>query len=999
MLIPDLAMQGVPTAPVSASVRPASAPKWGGLAVALLMLLAAVPAAAQGTIAGTITDPASGFTVINASVFVLGTTRGAATDLDGNYRIEGLRAGDYTVRVSYVGYQTKEFTGITVRNGETTRLDVELEEAALGLENEVLVVGEAPLIDVERAESAYTITEDQIASRPVRDVQDVISNQAGVTQDPTGLYIRGGRATETGYVVDGVSAKDPLAGTGFGLDLGSNALGEVEVVTTGADASVGDATSGVVSIRTREGTDTFDLRGSYQRDNFGFNDDWSSSFNEDNVELSLAGPIVPGHLRFFASGQGTFADGFERFVTTQDSTFSSVPTQVSSSILSDAWAPRRGNRWNGLGKLVFLPKSGMKLVGSYQRSLAVNQNTRMLQVTGNDAVVAPGFQYAFALQPDQANTYTQDANLSYLLWTHALGGNSIYEVQVSRLFTRLRADANGRDWRPANVDSELDPFSIPGFPGTIFGDPTSVPSDTALFVLPGPGYFNNGGVATDWHDHFAEQVTARAEYTRFTASEAYELTLGSEFTLNDYQWIDITRPWVGAPIQLPDGTFTQSNRLGQSSDIWRVKPRRASFYTTNRFRYNGLIASIGARFEGWAAGSYVDDLVADSAFTIPATLREGYLEDTTPLLGLRWKARLLPKLNVSFPIRDNQVLFFSYGHSMRLAHPTYVYANLDPFYQDRSFFSDLGNPNLDPEIDIAYELGVRNQITADDALNVTAFWRDKFDFITVASVTIADPTGRETNRALRVNGDFARVRGIEVAYTKRIGGWFLGQFSGSYSRATGLSSTNNDALQDLIQNGNSDNTFETPLAWDRPLDLKASVTLSHDEDRPWMGIPGLNRVRMFIGTTFRSGQRYTPVEFVGNEVNPFTGVRDWRPVYETVDDPALRFSETGAPWWWFDLRAERKFGIGGSDMVFSLEIENLFNQKNSVIVNPVTGKAYPVIEPGTDVTTLRGNPDYDVPGFLRDPRFEDPNTSGLPPFNPARFLSPRHVVVGLSYKF
>ena len=101
----------------------------------------------------------------------------------------------------------------------------------------------------------------------------------------------------------------------------------------------------------------------------------------------------------------------------------------------------------------------------------------------------------------------------------------------------------------------------------------------------------------------------------------------------------------------------------------------------------------------------------------------------------------------------------------------------------------------------------------------------------------------------------------------------------------------------------------------------------------------------------------------------------------------------------FDLRAERKFGIGGSDMVFSLEIENLFNQKNSVIVNPVTGKAYPVIEPGTDVTTLRGNPDYDVPGFLRDPRFEDPNTSGLPPFNPARFLSPRHVVVGLSYKF
>ena len=974
------------------------------LTLVALALLTAGGAFAQGSIAGTVTDPDLELPVINATVFVLGTTQGAATDIDGNYRIDGLRAGDYTVRVSFVGFQTKEFTGITVRNGETTRLDVELQEAVLGTDGEVVVVGDRPLIDVERAESAYIVSEEEISSRPVRDVQDVIANQAGVTQDPTGLYIRGGRATETGYVVDGVNAKDPLAGTGFGLDLGANALGEVEVVTTGADASVGDATSGVVTIRTREGTDEFEAALSIQRDNFAFNDNWSSTFNEDTYEASLAGPILPERLRFFVSGQSTFSDEFTRTLTVPGvgAEVDTTPEQVRSSLYDgDTWAPRLSNRWNGLGKLVFLPKPGMKLVGSYQRSLAINQNTRMLQVTGNDAVVAPGFQYAFALQPDQANTYTQDANLSYLLWTHAIGNNQIYEVQLSRLFTQLRADANGRDWRPDNVDSELDPFSIPGFPGNIFGDPDlgGVPADSALFVLPGPGLVNNGGVATSWHDHFAEQVTARAEYTRFTADESYELTAGLEGSLNDYQWIDITRPWVGAPIQLPDGTFTQSNRLGQSADIWRVQPRRGALYTTHRFRYNGLIASVGGRFEAWAAGDYVDDLVADSAFTIPATIREAYLSDTTPLFGSRWKARFLPKLNVSFPIRENQVMFFSYGHSMRLPHPTYVYANLDPFYQDRSFFSDLGNPNLDPEIDIAYELGVRNQITANDALNVTAFWRDKFDFITVASVSIADPTGRETNRALRVNGDFARVRGIEVAYTKRIGSWFLGQFSGSYSRATGLSSTNNDALADLIADGNTDNTFETPLAWDRPLDLKASTTFSYDEANPLLGVPGLNRFRLFLQTTFRSGQRYTPVEFVGNEANPFTGERNWRPVYETVDDPALRFSETGAPWWWFDLRAERRIGIAGSDLLVSLEIENLFDQKNSVIVNPVTGRAYPLVDADTDFTALRGNADYDVPSYLRDPRFEDPNTSGLPPLNPARYLTPRHVVLGVSYKF
>ena len=50
-------------------------------------------------------------------------------------------------------------------------------------------------------------------------------------------------------------------------------------------------------------------------------------------------------------------------------------------------------------------------------------------------------------------------------------------------------------------------------------------------------------------------------------------------------------------------------------------------------------------------------------------------------------------------------------------------------------------------------------------------------------------------------------------------------------------------------------------------------------------------------------------------------------------------------------------------------------------------------------TALRGDRSYDVPNSLRDPRYDDPTTSGLPPFNPARFLPQRHVMLGLSYRF
>ncbi|NNE70609.1 MAG: TonB-dependent receptor [Rhodothermales bacterium] len=957
----------------------------------LLLGLTTSSVLAQGTISGRITDGDTGESLIGVNVIVTGTSFGAATDFDGNYSIPSLRAGEYAVRVSYIGFETKLFTGIVVTNGETTRLDVTLVAAVLSTSDEIVVVGDRPLVDVENSSSTLSISREDLEVAPLRDVQSAVATQVGIVQDPTGLYIRGGRADETGFIVDGVSAKDPLAGTGFGLDIGSNAFSEIEVTTGGLGAEFGDVTSGVVAVTTQDGTDELAGFFSHKRDQFGFNDDASSSFAESIYEFNLSGPIVKGKLRFFASGQVQLSDGFTRQVAT--------PEQVRSSLINNTFfSPRTGNRWNGITKLTYDLKPGMRLQSSYQRSLTVNQNTRMLQVTGNEAIVQPGFQYSFILQPDNGNTYAHDNIISYVKWSHVLNDRSFYDVQLSRLFTRLRADANGRDWRPQNVDTELDPTSIVPFPANIFVDSNGDPLDAnALFVLPGPGLINNGGIATRFHDHFAEELTARMTYTLFSEDKNNRTTAGLEIKLNDYQWIDVIRPWVGAPIGTSDGAST--DRLGESSDIWRVKPRRGAFFATHQVRYRGLIANLGGRFEYWSPGQYVDDLMDDERAPILDTVRDAYQNATIGFFGLRTKFRLLPKVRVSFPIQENRVLFFNYGHSTRIPHPTFVYTGLDPFFQDRSFFADLGNPNLDPEVDISYELGLRTQFSSNDALNVTAFWRDKFDFITVENVVVPDPTGREVARAFRVNGDFARVRGVEASYLKRIGDWFQGRMSGSFSRATGLSSTNNDALSQFLANGDIDNTFETPLAWDRPLDLKASVTLSRFRDRPFLGIPGLNNIRAYLATTWRSGQRYTPVIFRGNEVNPFTGAHDWRPIYEADSDPSARFESTGAPWFWFDMNIQRTVNIAGTDLSLSLEITNLFNQKNAVIVNPVTGEAYPEVPEGTDFTQLRGNPDYDVSSGTRDPRYEDPNSSGLPPFNPARFMAQRHIMLGASFRF
>lgn len=965
----------------------------------LLILIAAAgfapDARAQGSLTGVVTDTDFGDPLPGVNIIIVGTSFGTATGPDGRYMIEGLRGGEYTVRVSYIGFETKVFTGVEVASSGATTLDVQLGEAVLQSDEEVVIIGERPLLDVEQASSSVAIGREAIEAAPVRDVQAVVAQQAGVVRDPTGLYIRGGRANETGFIVDGVSAKDPLAGTGFGLDLGSNSFQEVEVTTGGVGADVGDVTSGVVNVRTQDGGDTFEGFFGHKRDNLGFNSGAASNFMEDIYELSLSGPIIKRKLRFFVSGQAQFSDGFTREIY--------EPDQVASSLIGDDdfWMPRTGNRWNGLVKLTYDLKPGMRLQTSYQRSLTVNQNTRMLQVTGNDAVVAPGFQYSFIQQPDNANTYAHDNTVAWVKWSHVTNERSFYDIQVSRLFTRLRADANGREWRPQNVDTELDPTSLPEYPVGLFLDEDGQPLDpNAQFILPGPGFINNGGLATRWHDHFAEEIVVRGTYTLFFAGKQNRLNVGFEAKFNDYQWIDVVRPWVGAPVG--DEGATATGRLGESADIWRVKPRRGALFGTHQIRYRGLIANIGLRMEYWQPGKYVDDLVGDERAPILPSIRESYEDGTIGLFGLRTKIRALPKLSVSFPIRENLVMFFNYGHSQRVPHPTFVYTGLDPFFQDRSFFADLGNPDLDPEVDISYELGVRSQFSSNDVLSVTAFWRDKFDFITAESAIIPDASGRETTRAFRVNGDFARVRGIEASYLKRVGDWLQASVSGSFSRATGLSSTNNDAIADFLANGNVDNTFETPLAWDRPLDFKGSLTFSRFRDTPWLGIYGLNNIRVYVSSTWRSGQRYTPVEFVGFQTNPFTGEQDWRPIYETVDDPAKRFSEVGKPWWWFDLNVTKGIPVAGTTVNLSLEITNLFDQDNGVIINPVTGEAFPQISAERlreDAESLRGDRDLDVTTTTRDLRYEDPRTGGLPPLNPARFLPQRHILLGLSFRF
>ncbi len=916
----------------------------------------------MGTVKGIITDKKTKETIPGATILVLGTYSGTQTDINGNYKINNIKPGEYSIKVSFLGYKEVIYNGAKISASSELTLNLALSEATTDL-GAVEVLGQKTIIDLEAGRSTTKVTAEDIKDMNVKDVQSIVAMQAGVSQNPDGLQIRGGRVYETQFLVDGINAQDPLAGTGFGVEVASNAIKDVEVVTGGVSAEYGDGTSGLVLTRIKEGGDQIQFSGAYSRDNLGFNE--ASQWNSDALNMSVGGrlPFTKNKIGFFVSGNMELTDEF----------FKITAKQLRSSLLSNDgkfFAPRQDNRWSNTIKLTYNLKKGQKLTVSNQYSLNINQNTRSLQIIGNNAIITPGLQYPFSLNLDNANTYTQKSNLTIIQYQNLLSNRVSIDFSLARLFVNLRADANGRLFRGATVDQVFDPASIVSGNISLFN-----PEDSVIYVNQGPGLFNNNGIATLWHDHYAIENTFKFKLN-YQLNKANFFTAGVEHKEQEYQWIDVSRPWIGAPLQVNDTTTTFSTSIGQSNDIWKVKPTTGGIFAQNDLRYKGIIVNVGLRLNYWAPGKFADDAVENPDAPVLQATRDSYRNNTSNLFGKSFKFRLLPKLRISFPITENNVLYFNYGHLTRLPHPRFVYAGLDPVYQNRSFLSNLGNPDLNPEVTVSYEVGLKTQVTSNFAVSASAFYNDKFDYIVSRTLVIKDQTGRFVEKNFFINQDYARVRGLELSFNRRIKRWFNASLTGAYQISTGKSNSALESQLQIKQTGNVSPTKEQFLAGDRPLDIKFQVILKPDTSFKILNIPVRN-YRIFLTSTYKSGLRYTPAIYRGiNEVG--------RPIYELDDQNP--FSKLGAPWYITDLKITKDFLLSrNSNIGISLDIKNIFNNKNAAIINSVTGRAYE-------------NGDNLVSSF-RDPNYPDPQDNGIPPFNPARYLNPRQISLGLNWQF
>jgi hypothetical protein len=289
---------------------------------------------AQASIAGVVRDASGavlpGVTVEAASPVLIEKVRTVATDGAGQYRIEQLRPGTYTVTFSLPGFSTVKRDGVVLSGSFTATVSPELRVGTV--EETVTVTGASPMVDVQSATRQRVIGEDVLAAIPNGRTQFTaatlipgmnLNNQdVGGTNiiNTTGgsMTIHGSNGNDQRVMIDGLStANAELAGqaSNFLPNMGS----AQEVAVDFSSGTADQATGGVrINIIPREGGNQFTgslfatgANSHFQSDNYteelqarGLRTPNSVKMNYD-INPTIGGPLEPDKVWFYGAARWT----------------------------------------------------------------------------------------------------------------------------------------------------------------------------------------------------------------------------------------------------------------------------------------------------------------------------------------------------------------------------------------------------------------------------------------------------------------------------------------------------------------------------------------------------------------------------------------------------------------------------------------------------------------------------------------------------------------------
>jgi hypothetical protein len=268
--------------------------------IILYCVLSSTLLSAQGkfTISGTIRDAKTGETMIGATVYVKEAQTGATSNEYGFYSIS-LPAGEYSLIYSYISYLNLDKK---VNLSQSTLLDVELSEEALGLQ-EVVISGEKeeenPIRNIQMSVNRLDIKTIQKIPAFLGEVDIVRSIQllpgvSTVGDGATGFNVRGGGVDQNLVLLDEAPVYNSSHLFGFFSVFNPDAVKDVKLLKGGIPAQYGGRLSSLLDVRMKEGNSK----------QFAASGGIGAIFSR----LTLEAPLIKDRASFIVAGRRSYID-------------------------------------------------------------------------------------------------------------------------------------------------------------------------------------------------------------------------------------------------------------------------------------------------------------------------------------------------------------------------------------------------------------------------------------------------------------------------------------------------------------------------------------------------------------------------------------------------------------------------------------------------------------------------------------------------------------------
>ncbi|RLC48878.1 MAG: hypothetical protein DRH57_01350 [Candidatus Cloacimonadota bacterium] len=898
----------------------------------LLIYFTVTFAGTTGKLVGRVIDADTKEPIANASVILLGTEMGGPTDNKGRYMIINIPPGTYDVKSLQMGYAPMTVKGVKISLDLTTTINFELHKEAIGVKG-IEVKAKKKLVDKDITGSVNIVSTEDVKAMPIENIQEVVALEAGAVGSGESMHIRGGRSGEVVYTVDGMSVSNPVYG-GFGLNLDMDAVKDMSIQTGGFTAEFGNAQSAIINLVTKSGGPEYSGKIEYRTDHL-----IGEGNNSDQVKFNFGGPVLFGKMKdkftFFINASGSWTD------TRYKDYYHIDKDDAMYSYLSKVQIDEINSLGSGRDKFLGI-ELGDRFLNNYQfrfkTKYKIDPKRKIyFSYTGDKETYRPyshSWRYALEHYQHQETTHNRQS----FTFDHSINPKMFYTIKGSRFVTNVKIDPGvDRDWYftgstkinevPLKVvgDQQVQNPEYPTRGWTlnfVYYDELGNP-ENASFIAPGTYDGTN-------LDDKTTTYNLRSDFT-YQINEVHSAKTGFEFMYHNIEKDVLGSPWyiyesrrqeyLGKvePVRIDtleeDGTITIYEVYSHEDSLaaikysagkldgYKAKPWQGAFYVQDKMEWEGMIVNMGIRFDVW----YLKDWLFGKEYEILKS--DGTYE--VKKFAKNLQIMVSPRLGVSHPITEKDVLHFAYNYQSQLPAMQYVFTSATPEVGESG--SLVGNPNLKPETTITYEVGIGHQIGEDYLIDITTYYKNIYNLVSTELVRSKIEAAREYNQY--VSKDYGSVKGIDFSFSKRFSNFWGLKLNYSYSWAMGTNSGAHDVVNSEIRN-----LREFPLSWDvrHNANVNCEFNIPKDEEFRLFGLKLPDQLGFTFLWRINSGLPYTPI---------------------TEYDKVLDTNSERMPWTsTANLKFTKKFDlIKKSKVELYCQINNLFDKRNVRSIYPKTG--------------------------------------------------------------